>query len=99
MIKVLEKENDFNTLTSSSTWLVDFYADWCGPCRAFANVAEQIDFIDILKVNVDLFPQIAKSYGIMSIPTLLYFKDGELKEKKIGFQSLEEVKELINNAK
>ena len=97
MIKYLDKKDDLDSIINKGTWLIDFYAEWCGPCRMFSDIAESIDFIDILKIDVDTFPEIAKEFGIMSIPTLLYFKDGEEMYKKIGLQSYEEVKDIVDN--
>ncbi len=68
--------------------LVDFWAPWCAPCKSFLPIfqsfAEKNKEIKCLKVNIDDDPEIAAEYQIMSIPTILLFKDGELKDKKIG---------------
>ena len=94
MIKYLEKEEDFNNLIQNRV-LVDFYADWCGPCKRLGAILEEINDIDILKVNVDLFQNISNKYGVMSIPTLIIFdKDNEIK-KSIGFKTKEELIEVL----
>lgn len=94
MVKYLEKEEDFEKIIQNKV-LVDFYADWCGPCQRLGEVIEDIDFIDILKVNVDKFSDIARSYGIMSIPTLILFKEGVAKQTEVGYRSLDEIKEMV----
>ena len=94
MIKYLEKEEDFKSAITNKI-LVDFYADWCGPCKRMGAILEEIEGIEILKVNVDLFPNIAKNYGIMSIPTLILFENGQEINKMIGFQSLDAITELL----
>ena len=77
MIK-LSNEN-FDELIKGKTILVDFYADWCGPCRMLAPVLEEASTkfdTEIIKVNVDEHEEIAKKYGVMSIPTLIVFENG-----------------------
>lgn len=96
MVKHLGKDEDLLTLIGKDLWVVDFYADWCGPCQMLAPILEKVDFINVVKVNVDEFPELAQKYGIMSIPTLVFFKDGEEKNKEIGFRTLEELKEIVN---
>ena len=94
MIKYLEKEEDFNNIIQNRM-LVDFYADWCGPCKRLGAILEEVDGIDILKVNVDLFQNISNKYGVMSIPTLIIFDKGNEVKKSIGFKTKEELLEFI----
>ncbi|MCM1052912.1 MAG: thioredoxin domain-containing protein [Ruminococcus sp.] len=93
MIKYLENEN-LNDVIKEGLWLVDFYADWCGPCKMLGNVLEELDN-NILKINVDTHEDLATTYGVMSIPTVCFFKDGNLKEKVIGFRNKEEIEEIL----
>ena len=93
MIKHLEKEEDFYEIIKEGPIIVDFYADWCGPCKMLLPVLDEIDFATILKVNVDEFPDIAKRFGIMSIPTLLFFKNGLEQNREMGYRGLDEIKE------
>lgn len=90
MIKYLEKEEDFNEIIKGEV-VVDFYADWCGPCKMVGAILEEMDNINILKVNVDDFRDIAIKYGIMSIPTLIKFNNGEEIKKIIGYKTKEEL--------
>lgn len=94
MVKHLEKGEDLESIIKTGTYLVDFYADWCGPCKMLAPLLEEIDFISVVKVNVDLHQELAQKYGIMSIPTLMFFKDGVEKKKEIGFRSVEDIKKI-----
>ncbi len=90
MIKYLEKDN-FEEEVKGKKILVDFYADWCGPCKMLGEVLEAIDEVDILKINVDQFPDLAIKFGVMSIPTLIYMEDGQEKTKNIGFIPKDEI--------
>ena len=81
----LDDENKFKELIKD-TILVDFYATWCGPCKMLANVLENVDSkIKVLKVDTDEFENLAREYHIMSIPTLILFKEGKEVKKNIGF--------------
>ena len=78
-------QNNFNNAIANGTALVDFYADWCGPCRMVSpivdEIAEEISDITVCKVNVDDENALAMKYGVMSIPTLIVFKDGKEKQE------------------
>ena len=97
MEKKFTTEN-FSTevLASDKVVLVDFYADWCGPCRMVAPVVEQI--AEVGKLNVDENEEIAVRYGVMSIPTLIAFKNGEVAGKLVGVQPKEVIERLIQEA-
>lgn len=95
MIKYLENEN-LNDLTQEGITLVDFYADWCGPCKMLGAVLENMD-LNIIKVNTDKHQELAQKYGVMSIPTVYIYKNGKEVHKFIGFKSKEEINEIINN--
>ena len=83
--------------------LVDFWASWCGPCKMLSPIveqlAEELSDVKVGKVNVDEQSELAQLYKIMSIPTLLLFKDGELKETSVGVKSKAEIVTLLNNYK
>lgn len=94
---------DFNELIKDDIVIVDFYANWCGPCRMLAPVLEELanerGSVKIVKVDVDKHNDLARKYGIMSIPTLMYFKNGNLEKTTLGFISKEQIMENVNNLK
>lgn len=95
MIKYLKNEEEFLDLISDGNVLVDFYAEWCGPCKIMGEILESVDG-NIVKVNTDTFPHLAQKFGIMSIPTLILFKNGSEADKLIGLQSKNDIIEFIN---
>ena len=94
MVKYLEKQEDFYDIVESGIILVDFYAEWCGPCKMLASILEEIDYMDILKVDTDKFQELAIKFGVMSIPTLCFYKDGLMMKKEIGYRTPEEIKDV-----
>ncbi len=94
MVKYLENEDDFFDLVEKGIVLVDFFAEWCGPCQMISNILEEIDYMDVLKVDTDKYPELARKFGVMSIPTLCFYKDGLLMQKEIGYRTPEEIKEV-----
>lgn len=95
------KGENFDELVKSGITLVDFYADWCGPCKMLGSVLETIDDNDIkiLKVNVDEYSDLANRFRIMSIPHLIFFKDGKEIFSSVGFIDKSMLEEKINEVK
>lgn len=95
----LTKDN-FDSITSSGLVLVDFWAEWCGPCRMQAPILDQLEEeigskVKVCKLNVDDHPDIARRFGVFSIPTIIAFRDGEQMNKAVGVQSREQLITMI----
>lgn len=95
-------DQTFNAETGSGLVLADFWAPWCGPCKMIAPVLEELDSemgdkVKIVKIDVDDNQETAAKFGVMSIPTLLVLKDGEVVDKVVGFQPKEALAERLNS--
>jgi len=98
-------DQDFETevLKAEGLILVDFFAEWCGPCKMLAPIIDELsqsaEGVKIGKVNVDESPETAKKYGVMSIPTMIFFKGGEVAEQMVGMKSKEDLEAKIAELK
>lgn len=97
-MKIIE-EKDFEDEVKSGIVIVDFFATWCGPCRVMGQILERMEEdlkdVKILKVDVDECEKLSRQFGVLSIPTIVFFKDGNMVRKNVGIMSEEEVAEEI----
>ena len=102
-ISITDENFEDKVLQDKGIVLVDFWAPWCGPCQMLGPIIEELakemkDGVNIYKLDVDANPQTAERYGIMSVPTIIIFKDGKKIEQATGMQSKETLREKIESA-
>lgn len=103
MADVTDQNFQDQVLKSTKPTLVDFWAPWCGPCRIVGPIVEELageykDKVNVVKVNVDENPQVSGQYGVMSIPTLMVFKNGQPVKSTIGAVPKEALKHMVDEA-
>lgn len=91
---------DFKTIILNGVTVVDFYAEWCGPCKMLSPVFQEVEeslkeYATFLKINIDNHMEIAQEYSISSIPTILIFKDGKVEDRLVGFNSANIIKSRV----
>ena len=101
--KVSDADFESEVLKATAPVVVDFWAEWCGPCRMIAPALEEISGslngkVKIVKLNVDENPQTASKYGVMSIPTLMLFKNGEMASRQVGAAPKQKLEQWITGA-
>ena len=102
LINITDEEFEDSILKNSGVCLVDFWAEWCGPCKQISPILEEIaseenNDVTIAKINIDENPRVATDYGIRSIPTMLLFVNGELKGTKVGALPKQELNDWIKS--
>lgn len=99
ILKINEDNFEKEVLESEKTVLIDFFADWCGPCKMLSPIIEQFakenEKVKVVKINVDELPNLAVKYGVRSIPTLVVIKNGEEVNRSVGLIDKSEILELV----
>ena len=101
MVKDINAEEYSEILKSSNPVVIDFHATWCGPCKVLSPILEELDDeiegVEFVKLDVDQHPQIAGQNQVMGVPTVVILKDGEVKDRFVGVQPKEVIKEKITS--
>ncbi len=103
MSEILNESNFDEFLKNNKNVVVDFFAEWCGPCKMLGPLMDEIaeeyqgQEVKIVKVNIEESPAIAQKFNVMSIPTLIYFQSGEIKDVAIGLMPKDQIKERIDS--
>lgn len=101
VIEIKEEEFESKVLKSNKKVLVDFYAEWCGPCRMLSPIVEEtakeVETVEFYKINVDNAEEVSRKYGVMSIPTLITFQDGKVLNQSVGLKTKNELKEFLKD--
>lgn len=100
MEKIYQEEFQQRVLQAEHPVVVDFFADWCGPCKMLAPVLEQLerdnDDVEFFKINIDENPEIAEQYEVMSIPNVGFFKGGKLVDRSVGYRTADDMQAFID---
>ncbi len=94
----IKSEKEFNEVIKKDKVVIDFYAEWCGPCKMLSPILDKVSQelnLDTYKVNVDEVEEVARQYGIMSIPTVMIFEKGKMTKKNVGFMDEAELREFV----
>ena len=101
MVKEINAEEYSEIVNSSNRVVIDFHATWCGPCKVLSPILEELDDeiegVEFVKLDVDQHPQIAGQNQVMGVPTVVILKDGEVKDRFVGVQPKEVIKEKITS--
>lgn len=102
VLNITSENYENEVLKSDKKVLIDFYADWCGPCKMMSPIIDKIaeelvDTVKVGKINVDENQELAMEYGVMSIPTIVILKNGEVEKTFVGVTDKEEIKQFLNN--
>lgn len=93
-------KDELSRFTEKDFAIIELYSDGCAPCKALANYFDilnnELPFIDFVKLNTSEYPEVSKKYDVMATPTILFIKDGEVAEKKVGLMNPDELKEKIS---